>query len=242
MRRLFIAVAMLMLIPAVATAGGGGVDTSGCAGYREGTDLSMKDSCFAGTAHFAPSGTTLTVSNDGELPHTFTAVDGSFDTGEVASGNTAQLSVDEPGIYRVFCSLHGTAQGDGMAGVLVVGDAVPASVAAPADTSAISAAVAAETDGIIRAVESQQSTLRGLNATEAKLLVALDRFDGETSAAPPQVITVGDEVSPVSLVVLLVVGLATGLALSALLMVLRLRIAGQSLGRLDRLEPSAESQ
>ena len=241
MRRLFVAVAALMLIPAVASAGGGGVDTSGCAGYQEGTDVSMKDSCFAGTAHFAPGGTALTVSNDGELPHTMTAVDGSFDTGQVAPGTSAQLRVDEPGIYRVFCSLHGTAEGEGMAGVLVVGEAVPASMAAPADTSAISAAVAAETEGIVRAIESQQSTLRGLNATEAKLLAALNQFDGETPAAPPQVITVGDEVSPVSLVVLLVVGLAAGLALSALLMVMRLRIAGGSPGRLERLEPSVES-
>lgn len=198
MRRLFIAVAMLILSPAVASAGGGGIDTSGCAGYQEGTDLTMKDSCFAGTAHFAPSGTTLTVSNDGALPHTLTAVDGSFDTGQVAPGTTAQVSVDEPGVYRVFCSLHGTAQGEGMAGVLVVGDTVPESVAASADTSAI-------------------------------------------STAPPQVITVEDEVSPVSLVVLLVAGLAAGLALSALLMVLRFRIAGGSPGSLDRLEPLVES-
>lgn len=241
MRRLFVAVAALMLIPAVASAGGGGVDTSGCTGFQEGVDVSMKDSCFAGTAHFAPSGTTLTVSNDGELPHTLTAVDGSFDTGQVAPGTTAQLRVDEPGIYRVFCSLHGTAQGEGMAGVLVVGEAVPASMAAPVDTSAISAAVAAETVGIVRAIESQQSTLRGLNATEAKLMVALDQFDAEMSAVPPQVITVDDEVSPVSLVVLLVVGLAAGLALSALLMVLRLRIVGGEPGRLERSEPSVES-
>lgn len=241
MRRLLIAVAALMLIPAVASAGGGGVDTSGCAGYREGTDLAMQDSCFAGTAHFAPADTTLTVSNDGALPHTLTAVDGSFDTGEVAPGTSAQLNVDEPGIYRVFCSLHGTAQGEGMAGVLVVGESVPASVAAPADMSAISAAVAAEADGIVRAIESQQSTLRGLNAIEAKLLVALEQLDGEASAASPQVITTAGEASPLQLVVLLMVGLAAGLGLAALLTVLRLRIADGSPGRSDRFEPSVES-
>lgn len=240
MRRLVVSLAVLMVIPGVAWAGGGGVDTSGCAGYGEGATVSMRDSCFEGTAHFAPSGT-IAVSNDGALTHTLTAVDGSFDTGQVAPGSTAELTIDEPGIYRVFCSLHGTAEGEGMAGVLVVGEAVPAAVAAPSDTSAISAAVASETDDIMRAIEDQQSTLRGLNATEAKLLVALEQFDGEDASALPQVITVEDEVSPFSLVVLLMVGLAAGLALAALLTVVRLRVAERSSGSLERLQPSVES-
>jgi hypothetical protein len=46
--------------------------------------------------------------------------------------------------------------------------------------------------------------------------------------------------SPVSLVVLLVVGLAAGLALSALLTVLRCRVADTS-RRLERLEPTVEA-
>jgi hypothetical protein len=73
----------LMLIPGVAWAGFRGVDTSGCAGYNEGIEVSMLDSCFDGVAHFAAGGEVITVSNDGNLPHTFTAVDSSFDTGMV---------------------------------------------------------------------------------------------------------------------------------------------------------------
>lgn len=129
MRRLLL-VLVLMVAPGVAHAGGGGVDTSGCAGYSEGTTVSMRDSCFAGTAHFAPSGTPITISNDGVLPHTLTAVDGSFDTGDVGAGQSTELTLTEPGIYRVFCSYHGTAAGEGMAGVVVVGDpATPVSAA-----------------------------------------------------------------------------------------------------------------
>lgn len=217
MRRLLVATAILMVIPAVARAGGGGVDTSGCAGYSEGTEVVMKDSCFAGTAHFAPTDNTITVTNDGQLPHTLTAVDGSFDTGQVTAGSSAQLSVDEPGIYRVFCSLHGTAQGDGMAGVLVVGAAEPASVAAASDTPARSAVVGSDIDEIVPAI------------------------DGEASAPVPQVIAVAGEASPSQLVVLLMVGLATGLGLAALLTVLRIRIADESSGRIGRFEPSVES-
>lgn len=132
MRRVFIASAVLMLIPGVAWAGFRGVDTSGCAGFNEGTEVSMLDSCFDGVAHFAAEGDLVTVSNDGSLPHTFTAVDGSFDTGLVDPGSSAEVTIDEPGVYRVFCSLHGTVEGEGMAGVLVVGDAVPASAVAVA--------------------------------------------------------------------------------------------------------------
>lgn len=193
MRRLFVLLAVLMGIPGVAWAGGGGIDTSSCTGYGEGTSVSMQDSCFEGTAHFAPSGTTITVSNDGALTHTLTAVDGSFDTGQVAPGGTAELTIDEPGIYRIFCSLHGTPEGEGTAGVLVVGEPDPAAVAATSDTLAISAAV-----------------------------------EGENASSMPQVIGVTDDVSIVSLVVLLMVGLATGLALSALLTVLRFRVAERS--------------
>lgn len=197
MRRLLVAVAMLMALPGVAWAGGGGVDTSGCAGYSDGAEVGMQDSCFSGTAHFAPSGTTITVSNDGQLPHTLTAVDGSFDTGMVNPGSSAEMTIDEPGVYQVFCSLHGTAQGEGMAGVLVVGEPTPAAMGLPADTSAISETVAAETDRVIQAVES---------------------------VAPP-VVTIDRDVDPTQLVVLVMVGLAAGLALAALLTVLRLRIA-----------------
>ncbi|HSM45087.1 MAG TPA: hypothetical protein VK969_08750, partial [Acidimicrobiia bacterium] len=123
--------------------------------------------------------------------------DGSFDTRTVASGGAADLSIDEPGVYRVFCALHGTAEGEGMAGVLVVGEPTPTAIAFQADTGAISETVAAETDRVIQAVES----------------------------ATPPVVTFDGNVEPTQLVVLIMVGLAAGLALAALLTVLRLRIA-----------------
>lgn len=196
MRRLMIAAVMVMVMPGVALAGGGFIDTSECAGYSEGDTVVMLDSCFSGTAHFAPGGT-LTVSNDGQLPHTLTAVDGSFDTRTVAAGGSADLSIEEPGVYQVFCALHGTAQGEGMAGVLVVGEPTPTAMALSTDTSAISETVSAETDRVIQAVES----------------------------ATPQPVTTEGDVDPTQLVVLVMVGLAAGLALAALLTVLRLRIA-----------------
>lgn len=209
MRRLLVATAILMAIPGVASAGGGGVEGSGClgSGFSEGTKVVMRDSCFAGTAHFAPNGASVTVSNEGQFPHTLTAVDGSFDTGTVGPGSSAQLAVDEPGIYRVYCTLHGTAQGDGMAGVLVVGDPAPTSAASPTDVRGSSDVVALGSDG-------------------------------NPASASPQVVTVPSQVDPVHLVVLLMVGLATGLGLSALLTVLRLKVADNSSSHPERLQPT----
>lgn len=240
MRRLMVAAVMVMALPAVAWAGGGGVDTTGCAGYSQGPEVAMLDSCFSGTAHFAPGGTTITVSNEGHLPHTLTAVDGSFDTGMVESGSSAEVTIDEPGVYQVFCSLHGTAQGEGMAGVLVVGEPTPAAMALPPDTSAITEAVTAESDRVIQAVESHQTELRDLNAMDARLLDAVSKLEGVDATPAPQVITTEGDVSPVQLVVLLLVGLTAGLALAALLTVLRLRISDGS-ARLEALRPSVES-
>lgn len=142
MKRLAIAMALIVSIPGVASAGGGGGNMSQCQGFATGTSISMLDSCFDAIAHSAPTDTAITISNDGALPHTFTAVDGSFDSGNLEPGQDFELIVDEPGIYQVFCTLHGTAQGAGMAGVLVVGGPEP--VAATLGTGAIQEAGAEE--------------------------------------------------------------------------------------------------
>lgn len=198
MRRLVVTIVLLMSIPGIALAGARGIDTSGCAGFGEGATVVMRDSCFGGTAHFVSDGTTITIDNQGALPHTFTAVDGSFDTGTVAAGSSADLEVGGPGIYRVFCSLHGTARGDGMAGVLVVGDAGPA---------------------------SEQTASDG---TETDLLVALEQMGAAAPPGAPQVVTIEGEMGPAQLVIVLMAGLAVGLGLAALLTVLRLRIADRA--------------
>ena len=81
----------------------------------------MRDSCFDGVAHFSESGTTLRVENGGIFPHTYTAADGSFDTGILQPGESAEIILGDDGTLKVLCTLHGTADGDGMAGVLLIG-------------------------------------------------------------------------------------------------------------------------
>jgi hypothetical protein len=213
---------LVIAFPGVALAGGGEVDLSGCAGYGEGNTISMRDSCFAGTAHFVPSDTLVAVRNDGAMAHSLTAVDGAFDTGLVDPGQSAQLTFDEPGIYRVFCSLHGTAAGEGMAGVVVVGDATPEAMSAPLDTGGFEEAVAVQGRTIRQAMENQGRTMGEIRSLQADMSQTLEGLETD-GLANPQTVAV-PEVGPERLVVLILVGLAAGIALASLLTVLRLRI------------------
>jgi plastocyanin len=239
MRRFLVTVVTLLLIPGVAYAGGGGVDLTGCPGYAEGATVVMQDSCFSGVAHFAPSDTTITVRNDGGLPHTLTAVDGSFDTGDVMPGESVELTFDEAGVYRVFCALHGTAAGEGMAGVLVVGEATPATVLSPIDTSAIQAAVAEENAAVVDEIEDQRTRLQTLLSNQAQVLVGLDEV-AAAAAAPDELAVVPattETADPERTFVLVSVGLAAGIALAALLTALRLGMTRDRRSTLERLEP-----
>lgn len=120
MRKMFGILILAGLFPGVIAGGGHG--GSVCDGFDTGSTVRMLDSCFAGTAHFTQTGSSVVIENEGRLPHTFTAADGSFDSGQISPGSSFELNLDTPGIYKVYCTLHGTAKGQGMAGVLVVGE------------------------------------------------------------------------------------------------------------------------
>jgi plastocyanin len=52
------------------------------------------------------AGTTVTWTNAGKLPHSATAVDGSWTTGEIAPGQSATVKFDKPGTYTYRCTDH----------------------------------------------------------------------------------------------------------------------------------------
>ena len=64
----------------------------------------------------------MQIVNRGDLPHSLTAVDGSLGTDTLQPGQSASIEVGDAAVVRVFCELHGTRQGEGMAGLLVVGE------------------------------------------------------------------------------------------------------------------------
>lgn len=130
-------VVTLVLGAGVALAGGGGHGTAACRGFDEGQTLLMRENCFEGVGHVVTAGETVTVTNVGRAPHSVTAADGSFDSGHIAPGDSYELTLDETGTVPIYCTLHGSRDGDGMAGLLVVQaadltDAAPAASPLPA--------------------------------------------------------------------------------------------------------------
>jgi plastocyanin len=67
----------------------------------------VKDFSFSGLE--VKAGSKVVVQNEGPATHTFTAEDNRFDTGPIAAGSNAQITVPSiPGIYKVHCSIHPT--------------------------------------------------------------------------------------------------------------------------------------
>jgi plastocyanin len=62
------------------------------------------------------AGSTVTWTNEDQLPHTATAIDGTFDTGTLDQGAFDSFTFDEAGTYDYECSLHP----NNMKGVVIV--------------------------------------------------------------------------------------------------------------------------
>ncbi len=72
-------------------------------------------------------GGTVNFLGAGRNPHNTVAADGSWSTEEVTGtleqyeGDEAVITFTEAGEYPFFCTFHGNAEGDGMAGTVIVG-------------------------------------------------------------------------------------------------------------------------
>ncbi len=222
MRRIvpLLILAAFWAVPGAALAGGGGGRL--CRGFGDGPLVLMLDNCFDAVAHFAPTGLDVEIANDGFQPHTFTAVDGSFDTGLVEPGATATLAFEAPGVFRVWCTLHGTAAGDGMAGVLVVGEPPPDELAAAsiigdlegrlsAEQAALTEAVQATNERLSELAERSAEISRIVRAPATTVPAAASPVPSPAPAAAPQVIVVPRDWSGMAL------GVAAGVAALATL-------------------------
>jgi plastocyanin len=52
------------------------------------------------------AGSTVTWTNSDTAPHTATADDSSFDTGDLDKGDSADVTFDEPGEFTYYCRFH----------------------------------------------------------------------------------------------------------------------------------------
>ncbi|HET9223494.1 MAG TPA: plastocyanin/azurin family copper-binding protein, partial [Roseiflexaceae bacterium] len=114
-------VAMFTLLP-----------VAGAAPRAETKNVSIKDFEFAPKEITVNVGDTISWKNDGAAPHTVTADDGSFDSGNLNAGGTFSQTFDKAGTIPYYCMLHGAKGGTGMAGTITVAEAA----AAPAPAAA----------------------------------------------------------------------------------------------------------
>ena len=62
-------------------------------------------------------GSTITWTNNGALPHTVTADDGSFDSGVLNPGDSYTVAFDGQGTVTYFCAIHPEVRGSATVGV-----------------------------------------------------------------------------------------------------------------------------
>ncbi len=117
----------LVLIVAGSAVGGparfgtGGYGPGGMMGWGAGpnapagTSVRMAGSRFEPATLTAAAGTTIRWFNDDALPHTVTAADSSWDSGNLAPGGAFERRFDSPGTYAYLCRYH-----PGMTGTIVV--------------------------------------------------------------------------------------------------------------------------
>lgn len=118
----------LAVASALALVACGGSDDGG--GSIEGEDVvvEMYDNRFEYTEIRVPVGGTVNWVGAGQNPHNAVEANEEWSTETVFGsleqfeGDEAVLTYDEPGEYVFFCTFHGNAEGDGMAGTLIVGD------------------------------------------------------------------------------------------------------------------------
>lgn len=73
----------------------------------EGAEVVLSDIAFEPSEITVEPGTTITfVHEDGGIPHTVTAEEGSFDSGQMADGDTFTVTVDQAGEIPFFCEIH----------------------------------------------------------------------------------------------------------------------------------------
>src|SRR5690349_12541819 len=115
-------------------------------------NVTIKDFAFDPKTISVNAGDTITWTNDGPSPHTVTADDGSFDSGNLDKGGTFSHTFDKAGTFAYFCKYHGSKGGAGMSASITVAEAAAAAPAAPAaeaPSGSVDAADQAIVDGSI---------------------------------------------------------------------------------------------
>lgn len=104
----------LLIMPLLSACGGPS------ASAPPGPTINLTYDSFSPKEMHIKAGQTVTWTNNGQIPHTVTADDDSFDSGDLPVGQNFSHTFTKPGRYPYYCRMHGAAGGYGMAGVLIV--------------------------------------------------------------------------------------------------------------------------
>jgi len=102
--------ALAALSLALAACGGGSDDSTGggetSAEGSAAADVEIVEFAYQPEPVVVEVGGTVTWTNEDTAPHTATADDGSFDTGEIDEGKLKSETFKEAGEFTYFCSVH----------------------------------------------------------------------------------------------------------------------------------------
>jgi plastocyanin len=101
------AVALLMFVPTVG-AQDGGVEA---VPVQDARSVGIGDNFFEPPDAAIEPGSTITWTNNGALPHTVTADDGSFDSGVLNPGDSYTVAFDGQGTVTYYCAIHAEMRG-----------------------------------------------------------------------------------------------------------------------------------
>jgi plastocyanin len=73
---------------------------------REGVDVAIENFAFAPNALTVAAGTAVVFDNRDDIPHTVVAVDKSFRSKALDTGDSFRITLTQPGEFEYFCGLH----------------------------------------------------------------------------------------------------------------------------------------
>jgi plastocyanin len=170
---------------------------AGCSGGRAAgaVNVPMLDSFYERPVTRVPLGAPVRFSNEGRAPHNAVAVSDAWRTPQVvAHDQSASVTIDRPGVYRFYCTFHGTRDGRrGMVAPLVVGD-VPYSASQAATGKALPTVRRAS--GTTRRVPRDYRTIQAaVDAARPGDLVLIDPgvYREEVKVAVPSLVIRGTD-------------------------------------------------
>ena len=109
MRRLTLLIAIVLAGALITACSGSGSGSDSTTPPEDGggaaAEITMADFAFSGVESVGV-GDTVEVTNNDSVGHTWTAVDETFHSGTLASGDSFEFTFDEAGEFDYFCQIH----------------------------------------------------------------------------------------------------------------------------------------